>query len=172
MSEDNFFKDAWQEITSYQNEGETFADHENDKNLKDFLNDDKKETPEQISKQVEIYKLMEKISAGNPDLQALFDDIKDSVLRYIETIDKLSLSRERGDDQDMIIESDSRRTQAHEVLISNLNILSRLCSKLGLDNEWRSMIGLDRKQVTDWALDIFPLIIKGLDGKDGQDGRE
>jgi hypothetical protein len=77
-------------------------------------------------------------------------------------IDNLSLVRANGADLETVSQADRMRSIAHDALISNLNIMSRYCAKLGIDNEWRFVLGLDRKQITAWAREIFPIVIKEI----------
>ncbi len=48
-------------------------------------------------------------------------------------------------------ETDARRTAAHNAFIDALNILSRAMKKAGQDNEWRRLLGDDRKDLGDFA---------------------
>lgn len=47
--------------------------------------------------------------------------------------------------------ADPGRTIAHNRFIDSCNILSREQAKIGEDNSWREMIGMDRKMVGDFA---------------------
>lgn len=162
MNERNFFEDAWRKLTRYQNDGDDFDQPEEPQKLEVVLKEDKKEPPERVSEHVKTYRQMEEISKKDSELNILFRDIKMSVLRYIEAIDSLSLARANGADPETINQADRMRSIAHNALISNINIMSRYCAKLGIDNEWRFVLGLDRKQITAWALEIFPIVIKEL----------
>jgi hypothetical protein len=46
---------------------------------------------------------------------------------------------------------EKQRTSAHNALIHTLNILSKSMAKEGLDNEWRDILGDDRKNIGDFA---------------------
>ncbi len=46
---------------------------------------------------------------------------------------------------------DRQRTAAHDAVIDAVNILSRSMAKAGLDNEWRRLLGDDRKVIGDFA---------------------
>ena len=49
------------------------------------------------------------------------------------------------------LEVDRQRTAAHDAVIDAVNILSRSMAKAGLDNEWRRVLGDDRKDIGDFA---------------------
>jgi hypothetical protein len=48
-------------------------------------------------------------------------------------------------------DADAGRTAAHNAFIDALNILSRAMKKEGKDNEWRRLLGDDRKEIGDFA---------------------
>ena len=48
-------------------------------------------------------------------------------------------------------EIDSTRTRAHNTFIDSCNILSRNMAKAGEDNNWRTNLGEDRKDIGDFA---------------------
>lgn len=111
------------------------------------------------SEKINLYLEMEQIANSNPSLYEYFTDIKKSVIRYIASIDKMSLNKIKfSKDNELISDSDRTRRFAHETLITNLNIFSRECAKMGIDNTWRNGIGLDRKEITMWAISVYPLI--------------
>lgn len=65
-------------------------------------------------------------------------------------------------DQQQRREIDARRTIAHNAFIDSLNILSRNMAGQGEDNNWRAMLGDDRKIIGDFACYItFFLALKG-----------
>ena len=49
------------------------------------------------------------------------------------------------------LEVDRQRTAAHDAVIDAVNILSRSMVKAGLDNEWRRVLGENRKDIGDFA---------------------
>jgi len=46
---------------------------------------------------------------------------------------------------------DAARTIVHNRFIDSCNILSREQAKIGEDNSWRGVIGMERKLIGDWA---------------------
>ncbi|MCX6714036.1 MAG: DUF3232 domain-containing protein, partial [Candidatus Vogelbacteria bacterium] len=86
--------------------------------------------------------------------------LQNSIIRYVGAIDALTVIKIKKDDAKTREEADLARRLAHNALISNLDILNRYCVKHKLDREWRNMVGLDRKQVTAWALLVAPTIIQ------------
>ncbi len=49
------------------------------------------------------------------------------------------------------LEVDRQRTAAHDAVIDAVNILSRSMAKAGLDNDWRRVLGENRKVIGDFA---------------------
>jgi hypothetical protein len=49
------------------------------------------------------------------------------------------------------LEVDRQRTAAHDAVIDAINILSRSMAKAGQDNEWRRVLGDDRKVIGDFG---------------------
>jgi hypothetical protein len=89
---------------------------------------------------VQIYEAMK---PGDAELLA---DVLRAAIRY---------SQLRAEWMLMTIEErreiDARRTAAHNAFIDALNILSRAMKKAGQDNEWRRLLGDDRKEIGDFA---------------------
>jgi hypothetical protein len=92
------------------------------------------------SSTVQVYEAMK---AGDADL---LTDVLRAAIRY---------SQIRAEWMLMTIEErrevDARRTAAHNAFIDALNILSRAMKKAGQDNEWRRLLGDDRKEIGDFA---------------------
>jgi hypothetical protein len=116
-----------------------------------------------MRKSIAVYKdMVSKFEGGgvDEDLSNLFKDIKEKVLMYNVAIARLKivrLEKEKTSSDDVKAETqiaDRARKTAHDALIDSLNILSRYCHKVGVDNSWRSVIGLQREDVTTWARDI------------------
>lgn len=87
-------------------------------------------------------------------LTSLSDAMIKSAIRYasIRTDWYLSSVEQR-------IELDIERSAAHNVLISNCDILARNMLKAGEDNSWRHKIGgTDRKQIGDFACVLHAVI--------------
>lgn len=86
--------------------------------------------------------------------QTLLDQMKEvdkSIIRYDATRAQLAIVRLEEQDTETVQEADTRRRAAHEALVDNLDILSRLFKQAGLDSQWRVSIGLNREVVGDWA---------------------
>ena len=49
------------------------------------------------------------------------------------------------------LEVDRQRTAAHDAVIDAVNILSRSMAKAGQDNDWRRVLGENRKDIGDFA---------------------
>lgn len=110
------------------------------------------------NEQVRIYKVIEQQSGYDENTQTLFADLKEGIRRYYKTIAILENAKLEQDTK-KIEDAELARTRAHDMVISNLNALSRYVGKHNLDNDWRSMVGLGRKQVTRWVMNILPYII-------------
>ncbi|MFA5001089.1 MAG: DUF3232 domain-containing protein [Candidatus Paceibacterota bacterium] len=141
--EDPFLNDLWQDLGNYD-KGETFEEAENHQ----------KETPSLA------YLRLKNIGEHSPLADSLVKDIQNSIIRYIETIDALTVAKIKKDEPKERERSDLARRLAHNALISNLNILNRYCLKNGLDTGWRIMIGSDRDQVKTWALGVAKEVIQ------------
>lgn len=89
---------------------------------------------------IQFYEVMK---AGEP---GLLTDVFRAAIRY---------SQIRAEWMLMTVEErrevDARRTAVHNAFIDALNILSRAMKKAGLDNEWRRLLGDDRKEIGDFA---------------------
>lgn len=53
---------------------------------------------------------------------------------------------------------DHNRTAAHDALIDACNILSRACVRQARSNEWRRILGNDRKEIGDFACHVHCLL--------------
>lgn len=49
------------------------------------------------------------------------------------------------------LEMSPRRTAAHNAFIDAINILSRSMGREGQDNEWRDLLGADRREIGDFG---------------------
>ena len=89
---------------------------------------------------VQVYEAMK---AGEP---GLLTDVIRAAIRYSQIRAEwlLMTVEERR-------EVDVRRTTAHNAFIDALNVLSRAMKKAGQDNEWRRLLGDDRKEIGDFA---------------------
>ena len=86
-------------------------------------------------------------------LEKLFTALNESLLSYLIAIDRLAIHKLDGS-VDKIENAEIRRKLTHNVLIDNLNILSRQFAAAGLDNSWRSDVGSDRRDITRWVLAV------------------
>ena len=88
-------------------------------------------------------RIYEAMKTGKADL---LEDVLRAAIRY---------SQIRAEWMLMTVEErrevDARRTAAHNAFIDALNILSRAMKKAGQDNEWRRLLGDDRKEIGDFA---------------------
>lgn len=107
----------------------------------------------EIDPVMEIYFEMKEKAERNPELSELLKDVENCVLRYAASVAALGASKIDYKKEELGA-SDQNRRIAHDALIDALNILSRAFAKAGLDNRWRQMVGLDRKEVTEWGLKI------------------
>ena len=55
-------------------------------------------------------------------------------------------------------EMDRRRTIAHNALIDDCDILSRVFASEGLNNGWRGELGEDRREIGDFACHLHALL--------------
>lgn len=103
------------------------------------------------------YKIFDKISKesiADEDLRELFEMLETQMFRYVESIaTRLKTKSESLNIKDSEIANEVQR-RSHEALIDKLNILSRAFSQKKLDNKWRDDIGLDRKDITRWAVNV------------------
>jgi len=141
-------EDSWKRLSNHQDD-DGISDS-GEERIPDILKEEMKgiSSSEKFSG-VQAYRSMEAIVLKDPSLKDLLEQIKKSAVRYVGAVDSLSLTRyEKNAENRAFIESFDRNRQiSHNTLIDNLNILSRECQKKGIDNKWRSVIGLNRKQV-------------------------
>jgi hypothetical protein len=86
-------------------------------------------------------------------LKKLFNELNKDIAGYIRAIAILEKRKIEGE-MTATHSADTLRRQAHTRLIDSLNILSRAMKAAGLDNSWRSVVGLSRKDATRWAWKI------------------
>jgi hypothetical protein len=117
-------------------------------------------TPQpEIPRAVSTYLSIEEQINSLPDdpekikLEKLFATLNESILSYLIAIDRLTIHKLEGS-LDKIENAEIRRKLTHNVLIDNLNILSRQFAAAGLDNSWRSDVGSDRRDITRWVLAV------------------
>ncbi len=104
-----------------------------------------------------IYQTIEEIAQDYPDLRKFIQDIRSGILRYGRIIKRRIKAIETFNRQEVEI-SDQEQRLAHNALIDSLNILSRQCLKGGISNSWRQSIGLEREQITDWAMKVYKIL--------------
>jgi hypothetical protein len=151
--------EAWGHLSSHEN-GHDFPEaDENNSTTGNIEGYDI--ASEEIDKDISSLFELKSISKKDKITKDLFNDLLKSLLRYIETIDKLSLAR-LDKETDIITENqaDHSRRAAHDSLISNANALSRYCVKIGIDNSWRNVIGYERKNQTNWVLSVASMARK------------
>ncbi len=96
-----------------------------------------------------------------PELVRQFKEVEKVILRYAETIARLSRVRLEYDAFEERVEierADQNRRIAHNRLISEIDILARWFGKAGFDNRWRDKIGLSREEVGAWAFAVAPFL--------------
>ena len=108
---------------------------------------------------VKIYELIKEQTGQDEVTRDLFKELRESVLHYYSSIVKLEKTVAMDYNKEAVEAADDARRYAHNALIDSLNIISRYVGKLGLDNGWRSVIGLERTKVTDWVKDVAPYIV-------------
>ncbi|MFA7252342.1 MAG: DUF3232 domain-containing protein [Candidatus Paceibacterota bacterium] len=115
--------------------------------------------------QVKMYQAIEKAASKDEIANKLFCDLKESIVRYYNSVlasehaQKKESDMETSTYQEQINKAEDSRTRAHDTVIGNLNALSRRFGVLDIDNEWRRVVGLERKQVTKWVEKVAPYIL-------------
>jgi hypothetical protein len=150
MVEDFNFREAWSHLNEYEGGRHDFEDDEREKIHPNIENTDN------LNKNISNFLEMKEISDRDEILKNLFNNFLKSLLRYIYTIDTLSLARRSADDEDNSLKNaaDKNRRIAHDSWMSDTNALSRYYAKLGIDNSWRNVIGFSRIEQTNWALSV------------------
>lgn len=70
--------------------------------------------------------------------------------KYIEIVVKQGFAAQAGQSQEELIRIDQSRSRAHNSLISQIDIINRLCEKYGLEPVYT---GLDERRAKgDWAM--------------------
>ena len=115
------------------------------------------EEPQQVERDPLVIKL-ELIAEKTRDkaIKDQVDTLKDDCVQYLRTIlnlarfsQKLSYDPERY--REGVQNADAMRRGTHNVLIDDLNIMSRMLAKLKIDNSWREELS-SRETVEDWAI--------------------
>lgn len=150
MVEEYNFREAWGHLGEYEHGGHEFEDDEKTKIHPDVENVDS------LNKNISDFLEMKNTSSKDKVLKGLFVEFLRSLLRYLHTIDTLSLARRSTDDEDNSSKAlaDKNRRIAHDSWMSDVNALSRYYAKLGIDNSWRNVIGFNRTEQTNWALSV------------------
>lgn len=129
----------------------------------DFLGERWKKTAERERGKSEvlespIFEEIERGAFGNPQLENLFKELKERILEYALSADRLSMRREErgyGESQNEdIVSADRTRRSAHEALIDQVNILSRAFLREGLPNKWREKVGDSREEIGEWGFAV------------------
>jgi hypothetical protein len=139
---------------------------------------EKENTPEpEVSRELRVYEsIKNQIASLDNDttksrLEKLFLALQKSILNYTIAIDRLSKHKLNGK-LDAIENADKRRSITHNVLIDDLNILSRQFDEAGLDNSWRADVGSDRRDITKWAIAITETVRQQTDTWEGCHGEK
>ncbi|MDD4477007.1 MAG: hypothetical protein PHY40_02510 [Patescibacteria group bacterium] len=148
-----FLKELWAEKSSGEKTGKTIEENKTAHELL-IWNKLEREIKEIISN-AESQKNKEQS-------ETLFEDLKKSIIYYANLVKNTPNNKligvESREEYEKIIKDNDKRRLAHNALIDNLNILSRLCKKYGYDNNWREEMGNDRERITEWALAICETI--------------
>jgi hypothetical protein len=73
--------------------------------------------------------------------------------KYIDIVVKQGFTAQAGESQEELIRIDQSRTRAHNSLISQIDIVNRLCEKYGLEPVYN---GPDERRIKgDWAVDMI-----------------
>jgi len=73
--------------------------------------------------------------------------------KYIEIVVKQGLAAQADESQEELISIDQSRTRAHNSLMSQIDIVNRLCEKYGLETVYT---GPDERRIKgDWALEMI-----------------
>jgi len=147
MPLDSDFLKSWSHLDNYE-KGTDFVDGEEKLNTHhDTENEDV--SIEKLNKNFLMLSDIKKMSEKDKISKDLFVDFIKSLLRYISTIDSLTLARmDKEVDNITKGKADENRRIAHESWVSNMNALSRYFAKIGIDNEWRNVIGFNRTEQT------------------------
>lgn len=109
--------------------------------------------------EVKLFKKIKSRAETDPNISEMVQMLEDSILRYYQTITELEVVSRTSTDKQIVQGADQARRNAHNTVIDNLNALSRYYGKMGIDNQWRSVIGLERTQVTTWVKSVAPYLI-------------
>ncbi|MEW6407869.1 MAG: hypothetical protein AB1465_04220 [Patescibacteria group bacterium] len=101
-----------------------------------------------------VFQTIEEIAENYPELAKFAEDIKSSILRYGKIIERRKQAI-RSSNREEIETSDQEQRIAHNALIDSLNILSRQCRNKEVSNLWRQDIGIERDQITAWAMRVY-----------------
>ena len=154
MEIQNFFSHLW------ERKAESEKGHDIEEEIQESL-----ATPEdeyhryEETAEVGTYNLIERQASLDSNTKELFSQLTKGILDYYRTMSNLERVVLTDGTNDEISKSDQARRFAHDALIDTLNALSRYMGKEGLDNEWRSVIGLERTQVTNWVKRVAPYLI-------------
>jgi len=83
--------------------------------------------------------------------------LQKGISKYLRSIALLE-EKKVSEEVSAVENADTLRKQAHTGIVDDLNILSRAFLRAGLDNSWRSDIGLTRKDATRWAWKIAKML--------------
>jgi hypothetical protein len=145
----SFFREEWDDEVPTQEMGPQTASH-----------DSTHEQDPESARALAAYEAMKEGSQSNAVLRELFQEVQESIARYLIAIARLNeiQSREKRGETISRYEiqgTDLARRSSHNGLIDHINVLSRAFAKYGLDNEWRKVVGLSaREEVTRWAIRI------------------
>lgn len=107
------------------------------------------------SKGVDLYYSFLEKARKNSELAPIVTEVEKAIGSYADAILRMAEVRHLHQDKEALMAADQHRRLTHESLISAINQLSRAYAAQKIDNKWRrDIIGLDRKAVGEWALEV------------------
>ena len=147
-----------------------------DEFLKELWEEKAKKEKAEKKWKIDIFDLENLLATKNKEAKKYFIEylgqLKKSCLRYLETCEDLEKAaknlregasgEELATNQNLVKQADMARRLAHNVVVDNLNILSRLCKKYNLDDSWRKYFS-SFEMIGEWAYEMGK-ILKGNEG--------
>ena len=110
-----------------------------------------------------IFQEIERAVYGNQKLESLFRELKEKILNYSLSADRLSMAKTERDsgraNNEDVKAADNLRKSAHNALIDQVNILSRAFLREGLPNKWRNKVGDTREEIGAWAFGVAEYLL-------------
>jgi len=123
--------------------------------LRELWEKREKENKPETSPAFRVYQDIFEAVRGVPELEKQRQALEDSIINYYSCVKSTSrVSAREGVDVGSLTRSDEVRTVAHDRVIDELNILSRMCVPNRRSNEWRRSVGDSRDQIGEWAATV------------------